>query len=138
MSDPTALRAAIAAIATLLILDGLWIALFMGRRYSTMIPTLQGGTPMRVRVWTAVVAYLLMCLGLLVFVLPQVRDAARDGKSTLRSALFYGGLFGIVVYGVYDATAATVLTDWSIPVALADVAWGGFVYATAAYVGSLP
>lgn len=129
--------AVVAAVVTLLILDLLWITIVMGPRYRDMIAHVQGDAPMHVRVWPAVVAYVLMCVGMLVFVLPRVRDATRRrGKSAALSAILFGGGFGVVLYGVYDATAAAVMKDWSIPLALIDVAWGGAVFTAAAYAGS--
>ena len=39
-----------------------------------------------------------------------------------------GSLFGIILYGVYDFTAAAVLKNWDIKLAIKDILWGGFVY----------
>ena len=64
------------------------------------------------------------------FVLPRVRYAHR-----LRDSLVYGGTFGLIVYGVYDATAAAVLKKWDIKLATIDVAWGAFLFFVATYVG---
>ena len=38
-----------------------------------------------------------------------------------------------MLYGVYDFTAAAVIKNWDIKLALVDVLWGGIVYFIACY-----
>ena len=38
---------------------------------------------------------------------------------------------------IYDFTAAAVLKDWDIKLALLDILWGSFVFFISAYIGSL-
>ena len=113
----------------LVILDFIWIAVFMGRAYKHMIPDVQK-SEMEIRKKYAVFSYTLMVLGLSMFVLPNVR------KYSLTDSVKYGGTFGLVVYGIYDFTAAAVLDDWDENLALIDILWGSFVYTAAAYAGS--
>ena len=114
---------------TLLVLDFLWISVFMGNEYKRMIPDIQNGD-MKIRPLYATLSYLLMIIGMIVFVTPQINEVS------LKTALKYGGLFGMVVYGVYGFTAATVLKNWNITVAIVDILWGIVVYTAAAYAGS--
>ena len=116
--------------AVLLILDIIWIVVFMGRQYSKMVPRIQGGQ-LKTNYTYAVAAYALMIVGLNMYVVPNIRKEHR-----LVDSLQYGLVFGIVLYGVYDFTTGAVFTNWSLPLALADVAWGGFVYFISAYIGS--
>ena len=118
----------IVASLTLLILDLLWLKLYMGGRYSKMIPSIQG-SPMVTKGLPAVLAYVSLVVGLCVFVLPA---AKREGY-TWRSCLKYGGLFGLVVYGVYDCTCGAVFSKWDMALALQDVLWGGFLFTIASY-----
>ena len=115
--------------ATLLILDFLWIGLFMGSRYSTMIKNIQG-TPMKTKWLYAAIAYTLMVIGLNHFVLPNINVK----NVTIKDCLTYGFMFGLVLYGVYDFTIGAVLKKWSMPLAILDVLWGGFVYFISCYV----
>ena len=121
----------VVSILTLLILDILWIMFFMGKKYQEQIPQIQG-TELKVNGTMAIVAYTLMVLGLVMFVLPNIRE-----EFELRDSLMYGFLFGIIVYGVYDFTNAVVFEKWNINIALIDVLWGGFVYFISSYVGSI-
>lgn len=118
------------AITILLVLDLVWIYLVMGPRYGKMVSKIQGDK-MKVNPLYAFLSYALMVVGLLVFVLPLVRKGHE-----LVDSLKYALVFGIVLYGVYDFTAAAVLSGWDMKLALLDIAWGGFVYFIAAYAAS--
>ena len=108
----------------LLVLDIMWITFYMGPQYKIMVPKIQG-SEMQVNLWYPIAAYLLMVMGLYLFVLPNVKSS--------QDALVYGGLFGTILYGVYDFTAGTVFKSWDLKLALIDVAWGAFVY----YIASM-
>jgi uncharacterized membrane protein len=69
----------------------------------------------------AVLAYVLMAIGVVVFVLPQATG--------IGSALLLGGLFGLISFGLYDMTNLATLRAWTIPFAIADMTWGTFVSA---------
>ena len=101
----------------------------MGSAYKNMIRRVQK-SPMEVRLQHAFWAYALMIFGLSMFVIPNVRNR------NLYDSVIYGGSFGLVLYGVYDFTAAAVLKDWDENLAMIDILWGSFVYTTAAYAGS--
>ena len=115
--------------STLLILDFLWIKLYMGSRYATMIKKIQG-TPMKTNMLYAIIAYTLMVIGLNIFVLPNINIK----NVTIKDCLTYGLMFGLVLYGVYDFTIGAVLEKWSMSLAIIDVLWGGLVYFLACYV----
>ena len=121
----------IISIAILLVLDFLWIGFFMKNQYNKQIPQIQK-TPMKVNFLYAVIAYVLMAVGLVIFVIPNIRPEKR-----LTDSLYYGFLFGFVLYGVYDFTAAAVISKWNMKTAILDTLWGGTVFFLAAYLGSL-
>ena len=123
-------KANIIATITLFILDFLWIGLYMGKQYEKQVKNIQK-TEMNVRFHFAIFAYLLMAVGLNLFVLPRIRKGHE-----LVDSLKYGLTFGVILYGVYDFTAGAVLKEWNIPLAFTDIAWGGFVYFVSTYVGS--
>lgn len=118
-------------VGTLLVLDFLWIFLFMGRKYSGLVSDIQG-RQLSFNPYWALFAYGLMVLGLIFFVLPGIRHETR-----LEDSLRYGALFGFVVYGVYDATCGAIFAKWDIGLAILDILWGAFVYFSAAYVSSV-
>lgn len=106
-----------------LIVDGLWLKLFMGPSYHKMIPKIQN-SPMKTKLWTAICAYLLLGIGIYYLVIPHIKKESR-----YRDSIFYGGIFGLVVYGVYDFTAGSVLDQWDMKLAILDILWGMFVCA---------
>lgn len=121
----------ILSIIILLFLDVLWLTFFMNKRYQTQVMDIQGST-MNVNKIMAFLAYTLMVIGLVVFVLPNIREGHE-----LEDSLMYGFLFGVIVYGVYDFTNHAIFKKWNTKIAIIDILWGGFVYFIASYIGSL-
>lgn len=119
----------IIASICLLLFDFLWIGLFMGNQYKNQILKIQG-SKMKVNIVFAILAYILMVVGMCVFVIPNIRKS-----HALVDSLLYGLTFGLVLYGVYDFTIGAVLSKWNIPLAVADIAWGSFVFFISAYIG---
>lgn len=74
--------------------------------------------------WAAFVVYVLIPLGILLFALPRV-----DGERWVISALTWGFVYGVVLYGVYDFTNVATLDRWPLKLALADTLWGGVLCA---------
>ena len=67
----------------------------------------------------AILFYLLFIIGLFVFaILPGVE------KASLRTALIYGGLFGLFTYATYDLTNLAVLKDFPAGIVVGDILWG--------------
>jgi uncharacterized membrane protein len=70
--------------------------------------------------WAAFVVYVLIPLGIVLFALPRV-----DGDRWLPSALSWGFVYGVVLYGVYDFTNYATLEQWPLKLTFADILWGG-------------
>ena len=111
----------LAPISTMLILDGLWLNLFMGPRYKTMVQTIQK-SPMNVNKLSALGAYLMMIYLLLNIVLKY--------NLTLSESF----LFGCAVFGVYDFTCGAIFKNWNFNLASIDILWGGILFATCRFV----
>lgn len=69
-----------------------------------------------VRMVPAFLVYLLMSVGIYVFV-----TAHAEG---VLSAVLLGGLFGLVGYGLYDLTNLATLSDWTVRFVVVDMVWG--------------
>jgi uncharacterized membrane protein len=74
-----------------------------------------------IRLWAGVLVWMLMALGLILFILPRAHS--------WQTALLYGALFGLVAYGIYDLTNHAFLVQWPLVVVAVDIAWGIFLYA---------
>ncbi|MDR9500331.1 MAG: DUF2177 family protein [Desulfurivibrionaceae bacterium] len=81
-------------------------------------------------IWAAIVVYLLIPLGIVLFVLPGLPD-----QNFMVPALIKGMLYGLVLYGVYDMTNHSLLQSWSIKMSLVDMAWGAFINSVATLAG---
>lgn len=121
---------ALAAVGALafMVLDSIWLGVLMKNFYREQLAPIvrlaDGGIAPN---WpAALVVYALLGLGIALFVMPR--------SSTPSSAALYGGLFGLVVYGVYDFTNYSTLRQWPFVLTLADVAWGVVASAAAAAI----
>ena len=109
--------AAIGAVA-FMVLDGIWLGVVMKNFYrdqlAPIVRLVDGGIAPN---WpAALVVYALLGTGIAFFVIPRA--------SSIPLAAAYGGLLGLVVYGVYDFTNYSTLRQWPFVLTLADVAWG--------------
>ncbi len=77
----------------------------------------------------AVLAYIFMIFGLYYF-------AVRNAK-TRHAAAVNGALFGLVVFGVYDATFYTFMPVTNMYIGLVDVLWGTVLCCVSAYLSKI-
>lgn len=109
-----------------IVIDLFWLGFLMRDFYAaklgTQLRTANGGMAPH---WpSALLVWLLLVLGLYIFVLPKA--------TTLFSAGLYGALFGFIVYGVYDLSNFATLAYWPLVVVFADIAWGAVINALVA------
>jgi len=111
-----------------LAVDAVWLAFIGGPLYTATIGPLLAD---QVRIFPAVVFYLLHVTGILVLVLPLARQ-----RGSIAAAAFYGAVFGLCTYGTYDLTNHAVLKLWTWPLTLIDMTWGALVTGLAASAGA--
>ena len=104
-------------------LDSVWLT-YVAPTFRTMVTAIQK-SPMQIRWIPAAIVYVLMIAGLWWFV---VRPCAGNWESAAAN----GAALGAVVYGVYDMTNLTTLTNYSPTVAIKDMAWGAVLFGTTA------
>lgn len=110
----------LAALATLAVLDALWLGIVSRDFYKARLGHLLLETPN----WpVAILFYLIHAVGIAVFPLALA--------ASWLSAALYGALFGFVVYAAYDITNLATLRGWSMALSAADLAWGTVVTAAA-------
>ena len=106
------------------VLDYLWLAKLMQGFYIRELgpyARVRGATIIPVY-WAAGLVYLLLPLGIVLFALPRV-----DPANLAVSSLLWGGLFGLVVYAVYDMTNMATLENWPTRMVWVDICWGTFL-----------
>jgi uncharacterized membrane protein len=101
------------ALASLLVLDVLWLGVIARAFYKARIGELLLDKP---NFAIAALFYLIHAAGIVVFAIPQA--------TAWTTALLYGALFGLFVYAAYDLTNLATLRGWSTSVAVIDLAWG--------------
>lgn len=124
------MQTAVVYIATLLgfvALDVAWLGLFAISFFASEIGGLLRAQPNLV---AAAAFYLIHATGLVALV---VRPALRSG--TLATVLSTGALFGLCAYATFDLTNLAVIKGWTLPVTLADMAWGTIGSAAACAFG---
>jgi uncharacterized membrane protein len=115
----------------LFILDYIWLGVFASGLYKKELGSFlrMSGTTLQPIVWAALVVYIAIPLGIVLFVLPRISP-----DNFIGSAILWGALYGIVVYTVYDMTNYCLLRDWPIRIALIDICWGAFLNAIGALI----
>jgi len=101
--------------------DLLWLGVFMKGFYDSEVGDLarRAGASLAPRWPAAILVYLLIPAGIVLFVRPALGQHASAWR-----ALAWGATFGLVVYGVYDLTNRAILEKWSLRLTLADLTWG--------------
>lgn len=107
------------SLVTCLVLDAIWLGVIAKSLYQENIGILmRKANGAFAIIWpSALLVYVLMVLGIVLFVIPKAEESAW-------AALFWGALFGGIVYGVYDFTNYAILAGWSLKISLIDLAWG--------------
>ena len=113
----------VCTFAVFIALDAVWLGVLMTRFYKTELGTLarRTGDALNPIWWAALVVYLMLPLGITLFVLPRISPLK------LYSAALWGFVFGVITYGVYDLTNYSTLENWSLRLVVVDMVWGGTI-----------
>jgi uncharacterized membrane protein len=108
----------------LVAVDFLWLGVMMPGFYKTESGPLarRTGASLAPVNWAAVLVWLLIPLGIMLFVLPKV-----DAANLYWTALGWGFLYGAILYAVYDLTNYAMLERWSLKMTGVDILWGGIL-----------
>lgn len=113
------------SFAVVLTLDFIWLSLATGPIYRPLMGDL---LRTKIDLFPALLFYVLFAFALaFLIILPAITGPVDHVDLTIRAALF-----GLVCYSTYNLTAQSVITGWSWPLALTDMAWGTFVAAAGA------
>ena len=115
----------------LLIIDLVWLMLFMGKRFEKMVFKIQGEN-MTLSPFAAIIAYILLGIGLVHFGIDLV-----DQNNPIKSSILNGGLFGLLCYGIFDFTNMTIFNNYELSTAIIDTIWGGFLFSITTYISHI-
>lgn len=126
-----ALKLYLLVLVVFLAIDLTWLGILMTKFYKTELGPLarRTGEALAPVWWAAFLVYILIPLGIVLFVVPKVSP-----QNLAVSALGWGFVYGIILYGVYDLTNYSLLDRWPWRMTWVDIAWGGFICAVTAYV----
>lgn len=121
----------LAVAAFVFVADFVWLGLIMKGFYQQELRGLirMNASGFAPRLLPALLVYLLIPTGIVLFVGPRISPV-----NSLVSAIGWGAVFGLVVYGIYDLTNRSILEQWPVSVTIADILWGTFLCAGSATV----
>lgn len=101
--------------------DFIWLGLIMKGFYHQELSGLmrQGPNGFSPRLLPALLVYLLIPIGFMLFVGPRIQ-----ANTPWLVAVGWGALWGLVVYGIYDLTNLSILDRWPLSVTIVDILWG--------------
>ena len=109
-------------------IDFIWLKFFFKNYWENMITKIQL-TPMKFNKYYIIPTYTLMVLSIIIYILPNIRY-----EFALKDSVKYGGLLGIIIYGIFDLTNSAVFTNYSSTIALFDTLWGGLLYIVVSFL----
>jgi uncharacterized membrane protein len=127
----TTMKLYLIVLLTFLAIDALWIGVLMKGFYSAELGSLarREGASLSPRWGAAILVYVLIPLGIVLFVRP-----AMGPTPTSLQAFGWGALYGLIGYGIYDLTNRATLEQWSLKLTVVDMAWGATICGIAAVV----
>ncbi|WP_270998650.1 DUF2177 family protein [Listeria seeligeri] len=98
-----------------LIFDLFWLLVVSKKMYEHFIGDLMGN----VRIFPAVIFYVIYVIGVTFFVLIPGTE-----KGSIGYVILAGALFGLICYATYDLTNLATLKDWPVAMTVIDLVWG--------------
>ena len=122
-------KSAVAIAVAFLVIDIVWISLFLSSVYEAQLGDMMRETPNGV----SAAAFYVIYIAAIVFF--AVRPAVADASA--KTAVINGAALGAVAYGTYTLTNHAIFTQWSALLVYSDIAWGAFLTGSCAVVGYL-
>jgi uncharacterized membrane protein len=112
------------------IIDYIWLGRVMVGFYKQELGPLarKAGEDLNPLIWAAILVYLFIPLGIVLFALPRVSQA-----NWILSSVGWGFAFGIIVYVIYEMTNLSLLAGWPIRLSFVDIMWGGVLCGTTTF-----
>lgn len=118
----------LATATPFIVIDYVWLGFIAGDWYRTQLGPLLAMNP---NLAAAAIFYVGYPVGIVIL---AVRPTLQTNR--LKTAIYLGGLLGLIAYGTYDLTNLATLNRWPIAVAFVDTIWGGVITAISCAIGS--
>ena len=121
------------AFLVMVVCDFIWLTL-QKSMYQNMVYKVQY-SDLRVNMPGALVAYFLMFVSIAFIILPLVKNLKINTfKDAVLASIRYGGILGLVIYGIYNATNFAIFKNYSIETAIIDTLWGVTIYSFITFI----
>jgi len=118
-------------IILLIIVDAPYLYLNL-ELFNKIIKEISGKGFPKNRIYSAIIVYIAISVGIIVFVLPNIDKSTN--KTRLRDSIIYGGVFGLVSYSIFDFTSHFMFEKWNIYVSLMDSLWGAILCSIVSFI----
>ena len=118
----------IVVLLVIIIIDIPVISQLMKPSWKKMVENIQI-TPLNIKTYPIILVYILLVLGIVIYVLPNVSD-----KNILRDSIVYGGILGLIIYGIFDFTNYSLISKYDLKLAIIDTLWGGILLTFTTYL----
>lgn len=111
----------------LCVFDLIWLKYFFLKPISEMVKNIQFKI-IKPNMEYALPAYILLILSIIIYVLPNIKS-----DNILLDSIKYGGLLGLIIYGIFDLTNLVMFEKYSFNVAIIDMIWGSILFTLVSY-----
>jgi uncharacterized membrane protein len=123
-------------VIIVLIADLIWLSL-MKPFYQRLVYQVQR-MPLTINIVGAVLSYICVIISLLLFSIPLASQSVEKRKwHPLLASFVYGGLLGLIVYGIFNFTNLAIFANYDLKIGLVDTLWGVLLYTLATFIALL-
>lgn len=114
-------------LLTVLLLDGIMLSI-LNSTWNEAVTNIQG-EPLTIRNKVfPVMAYILIVLGIRIFVYPYFV------LGDVQTGLVIGLIWGLITYGIFDFTNLSIFKNYPTGLAIIDTIWGGILGMTTGFI----
>ena len=128
LKQPTKIKVnlitAVFSLVILTLLHFLWIS-SNHTRYNDMVNHITKSS-ITLNYFGVIITYVLLYVGLITFVIPNINFISTI--NLLISSLHYGGILGIVIYGINSIINFSIFKLYDVNIAILDAIWGTILY----------
>jgi uncharacterized membrane protein len=112
------------------LIDYIWLGQVMVGFYKQELGPLarKAGEDLNPLIWAAIVVYLFIPLGIVLFALPRVSQ-----ENWVLSSVGWGFAYGVILYVIYEMTNLSMLAGWPLKLSFVDILWGGVLCGTSTF-----
>jgi uncharacterized membrane protein len=121
--------ATVVTLVVMFICDYVWLSNNKAS-YTALVNKVQKRDKFTINIPAAVVVYLFVALAFIGILSPNLEIRVVQSK-LLTEAILEGALFGLAVYGIYNATNMAIFANYDMTIAIMDTLWGTVLFAIA-------